>query len=58
MSYTCTYNEVQPTETGSAIGRLVEKRRKFSSFKDAVEFSRSITNRANLLGKPIIEEVN
>jgi len=58
MSYTCTYNELQPTNTGYATGRLVEKQRKFSSFKDAVEFSRSITNRANLIGKPIIEEVN
>jgi len=58
MKYTCTYNELQRADYGPASGRLVEKRKDFSSFKDAVEFSRSITNRANLIGKPIIEEVN
>jgi len=58
MKYTCTYNELQRADYGSMRNRLVEKKKDFSSFKDAVEFSRSITNRTNLIGKPIIEEVN
>jgi len=56
--YKCTYNELHKASTAFGVSRLVEKTKKFDEFLDAVQFSRSIANNANLIGKPIIEEIH
>jgi hypothetical protein len=50
-AYKCSYEEIV-TEWG---GFLKKRSKKFSSFRDAVDFSRMIANtNINIIGKPVI----
>lgn len=57
-AYRCVYLEVNNDRGSSNFGYLVERKKKFDTFPEAVNFSRAISNTCiNIVGKPIIEEI-
>lgn len=57
-AYRCIYLEVNNDRNSSMFGYLVERRKKFDTFPEAVKFSRAISNTCvNVIGQPIIEEI-
>lgn len=59
FQYKCTYLEVNNDRKSKNFGMLMERVKKFPTFAEAVSFSRVIANTSiNMVGKPVIEEVN
>jgi len=57
-AFRCVYFEVNNDRRSSNFGYLVERKKKFATFPEAVKFSRAIANTCvNVVGKPIIEEI-
>ena len=57
-AFRCVYLEVNNDRSSSNFGYLVERRKKFDTFPEAVKFSRAIANTCiKVIGKPIIEEI-
>ena len=53
-----TYSEIVKNPNPYVKGTLVERTKNVSSLKEAVNFSRYIANTANIVGKPVIEEID
>lgn len=54
-AYKCTYKEINRRLGTKYYGQLVERTRKFSTFNEAVFYSRAISNtNVNMVGKPVI----
>lgn len=59
FEYKCTYTERDAKPGSKNYGFLVERVKKFSTFAEAVNFSRMVANTStNMIGRPIIEEVS
>lgn len=55
-AYKCIYSEVNRKLGTKDYGLLVQRTRKFETLREAVSYSRAISNaNVNMVGRPIIE---